>query len=332
MKKLSLLTVLLLFLAAGAVNADNIYSLIMQGRIKEASDSLSASTKAAIRDGDHLFFQGLLERNATKSAQLLEASLNAAVSASFRQEIYYRLAQYYLLKGDNDKLQKLVADYRAYWEAGKYRPEMFRISILIDEKNGAYDAAVRQVDRYLLEFKDGDLDQWGLIDKARIMGEYDKSVAAESMLRKLSRERGGPGVPQSLYLLANEAIADKHSDDAVFYYNLLREGYPNSIGLSAIVRKMEGLASDTYRDNTAEKLTGTYYVVQVGVFSEKKNAERQADIFKQYDQKVEIGTKTISSTKYNVVYVGRFSSYDAADKFKRKLESDRNEVFQVVAR
>jgi cell division protein FtsN len=95
---------------------------------------------------------------------------------------------------------------------------------------------------------------------------------------------------------------------------------------------MEGLASDTYRDNTAEKLTGTYYVVQVGVFSEKKNAQRQADIFKQYNQKVEIGSKTISNTKYNVVYVGRFYSYDAADKFKRKLESDRNEVFQVVAR
>ncbi len=321
-----------MLVSAGVVKADNIYSLIMQGRIKEATDSLSAGTKAAIRDGDHLFFQAMLERDAGKSAQLLEASLNAGVSASYRQEIYYRLAQYYLLKGDNDKLQKLVADYRTYWEAGKYRPDMFRISVLLDEQTSAFDAAVKEVDRYLLEFKDGNLNQWGLIDKARIMTEYNKSVAAASMLKKLSRERSGPGVPQSLYLLAMDAIADKRSDDAVFYYNLLREGYPNSVGLEAIVNKMEGLASATYKDNTAEKLTGTYYVVQVGVFSEKKNAERQADIFKQYNQKVEIGTKTISNTKYNVVYVGRFSTYDAADSFKRKLESDRNEAYQVVAR
>ncbi len=332
MKKSILLFGLLCLLIGASIRADNIYSLIMQGHIKEASDSLSASTNAAVRDGDHLFFAALLERSAEKSAQLLEASLNAGVSAAYLQEVYFRLAQFYLLKGDDTKLQKLVADYQQYWEAGKYRPDMLRISLLVDEKQGAFESAIKQVDRYLLEFKDSELNQWGLIDKARIMGEYGKSVAAESMLKKLSRERSGPGVAQSLYLLAMDAIETKHSDDAVFYYNLLREGYPYSVGLETVIKNMGGLTSATYKDNTAEKLTGTYYSVQVGVFSEKGNAERQADLFKQYNRKVEIGTKTISNTKYHVVYVGRFSSYDAAANFKATLESARNEVYQVVAR
>jgi cell division protein FtsN len=85
-------------------------------------------------------------------------------------------------------------------------------------------------------------------------------------------------------------------------------------------------------DDTAEKLTGTFYSVQVGVFSQKGNAKRQAKIFAAYDQKVDIETKTISGKKYRVVYVGRFATFDEANRFKKMLEANHHEVFRVVAR
>lgn len=312
--------------------ADNIYSLIVNGNLKQASDSLSSASTASLRDGNRLFYLSLLESSADKSAQLMEAALNAAVAAAYREEIYFRLANYYFLKGDLKKLERIVNDYRALWEVGQYRGQMLRFSILVDQMAQAYESAVRQTDRYLLEYAEGDPAQWGIIDKARVMTNYQKRIGADKLLRKLSREKSGPGVPQALYMLARRAVENKRTDDAVFYYNILREGYPSAIGLDALVDNMATMLPPDTGDAAAEKLTGTYYSIQVGVFSQRDNAKQQAKIFSKYDQKVDIETKTISNVEYRVVYVGRFQNYDAAFKFKKMLEASHNEVFQVVAR
>ncbi len=331
MKKVILLLSVLMFVAQ-VIRADTIYSLIRQGRLKEAADSLSGVSTASTRDGNKLFFSGLLEKDAVRSARLLEAALQASVSAVYRQEIYYRLAQYHFLRGDFTRLSQLVSEYLAFWETGKYRQEMMRFSILLDESSGAYDAAVRQSDRYLLEYNSGVANQWGLIDKSRVLSRYDKQVGAQNLLKKLSREKSGPGVSQALYMLAENAIRDKHSDDAVFYYNLLREGYPRAVGLDVLLEEMGGLSMSFPKDNRAEKITGTFYSVQVGVFSVKDNARRQANTFKAYDQKVEIKNKDISGVRYHVVYVGQFADYESARNFKETLQANHGEVYQVVAR
>ncbi len=330
-KALFLITSVALALSTSC-RADIIYSLITKGDLDQARDSLSSTSTASLRDGNRLFYLSLLEPSADKTAQLMEAALNASVSAAYREEIYLRLAQYYFVQGDLKKLERAVNDYRALWEAGKYRREILRLSILVDEMVPAYESAVRQADRYLLEYSEGDPAQWGIIDKARVMLEYRKQIGATKLLRKLSREKSGPGVPQALYMLVDGAVKNKRTDDAVFYYNILREGYPSAVGLDALVEEMAGMSSLDADDAEAEKLTGTFYSVQVGVFSKKENAKRQAKIFSRYDQKVEVKTKTISNKKYRVVYVGHFQTYDAALQFKKMLETGHNEVFQIVAR
>ncbi|UCG62001.1 MAG: SPOR domain-containing protein [Candidatus Zixiibacteriota bacterium] len=332
MKKVIVLLSVLISVFVQDACADRIYSLIRQGRLREAADSLSGVSTASTRDGNKLFFSSLLEQDAVKSARLMEAALEASVSAVYRQEIYYRLAQYHFLRGDYVRLGQLVSEYLAFWETGKYRPEMMRFSIILDEANGAYDSAVRQSDRYLLEYNSGSASHWGLIDKSRVLSRYNKTVGAQNILKRLSREKSGPGVPQALYMLGQEAIRDKHTDDAVFYYNLLREAYPRAVGLDALLEHMGGLASNYAGDGRAEKITGTYYSVQVGVFSVKGNARRQADTFKAYDREVEIGKKDISGVLYHVVYVGRFSDYESAREFKETLQANHGEVYQVVAR
>jgi cell division septation protein DedD len=136
-------------------------------------------------------------------------------------------------------------------------------------------------------------------------------------------------VPQSLYLLA--LVASK-ADDAVFYYNILREEYPAAVGLDALADKIAGMSSPDAGSTAAERKTGTFYSVQVGVFSQEDNAKRQAKAFSRYDRQVDISKKVISGQEYRVVYVGRFSSYLEAQDFKKLLEANHNEVFQVVAR
>lgn len=332
MKKLLTILVCTLLALAAPTAAESIYSMICSGKLQQAADSLSGSSTASLRDGNRLFYLSLLESDGAKSAQLMEASLKASVAPIFREEIYYRLAQYYFAGGDMERLARTVRDYRSMWENGRYLNEMLRFSVFVDQHSGAFEAAMRQVDRYLLVFSEGDASQLGVIDKARVMMNFNKRVGSDKLLRKLAREKQGVGVPQALYLLALEAVRTKRTDDAVFYYNLLREGYPSSVGLDALIDKMMDVSTSGSADDAAARLTGTFYCIQVGVFSEKSNADKQAEVFKAYGKKVEVKTKTISNVKYRVVYVGRFQSYDDAVSFKKRLESNHDEVYQVVAR
>lgn len=332
MKKILFLAFLILSVCCFSVSAENIYSLIKKGKLDEAKDSLSLRSSAVNRDGDDLYFLSMLEESADKSAQLMEAALRASVSASFRQEIYYRLAHYYFIKGDSRLLKKTVDLYLLHWENGKYRSDMLRLRVSFEENKKNYNSAIKEIDRYLMEYSKGDKYQYGLIDKARVMHRYNKNVAAHKILRSLAREKSGPGVPMALYALASTAIQNKKTDDAVFYYNIQRDGFPHSIGLDATIDKMSGMATSSDNDNKAEQLTDTYYSVQVGVFASHSNAKKFSKSFKTYNKKIDINTKKISDKKYYVVFVGHFTTYNSAYTFKETLESKHNEVFQVIAR
>lgn len=317
---------------AATGRSSSVYELIREGRVKEAQEALSKTASAAARDGDFLFFQALLEPDAAQSARLMEASLNASVSSEYREEIHYLLAQYYLLQRDYGKLARIINEYRARWEEGRYREEMLRYSALVDEFSGEQESALRQVDRYLVKYATGESAQWGLIDKARVFLNTGKKIGAQKQLRTLTGERSGPGVAQALYLLGDMAADARRIDDAVFYYNLLRESFPAAVGLDPLLEKLGSLNAERGRDNTAEQVTGTYYSVKVGVFSEKGNAERQKDKFEGYGKEIEIRKKSISGKTYHVVYVGHFPDYPSALQFKRTLEATHGELFQVVAR
>lgn len=327
--KLSLKILLVISLLFATNVSANIYSLIKEGKIAEATDSLTPYLSAATRNGDILFFQSLLERSAKKSAELMEASLKASVSLTYRQEIYNLLAQYYYFNGNYSKLSSMIREYRSIWPQGKYAGDMSRYSILIDEHNGSYNAAYQQIERML---NSGDEDRWARIDQARILLEQRQTTRAAELLRKLSKESDPVAEALALYLLAGRSIERERPDDAVFFYNMLREAYPSAVGLDALVNKMSLLTPTSDADNKAEKLTGTYYSVQVGVFSSKDNAENMADKFKKYDQKIDIKDKYVSDKKYRVVYVGRFTTLEEAYTFKNQIEHAFDEVFQVVAR
>lgn len=332
MKRTNVIFAGLIFLLACDISATSIYSLIRKGRLKEAANSLSALSTAATRDGDLLYFSALIEPNGIEAMRLMEAALKSSVGPLYREDIYLRLAQFYFFEGSNKEFDRVIGKYRSLWENGRYLGEMLRYSIVADEQVGDFDAAIRQADRFSLLFSRKDVAQLGTVDKARVMLRFNKRIGADKLLRKLSREKSGPGVPLSLYMLARQALRERRTDDAVFYYNIMREGYPAAIGLEALITLMMDASTSDATDNTAEKLTGTFYSVKVGVFSNKGNAKKQAGLFKSYDRKVEIKEKRISNVKYHVVYVGRFSNYLKAIDFKDQLEANHKEFFQVVAR
>jgi hypothetical protein len=332
MARLLFSTLVLVVWSFTAARPDSIYDLIMAGRVDDARDSLSRQTSASVRDATNLFCQALLEPEGARAAGLMQAALGSGPRAEYLEEITFRLAQYYLMRKDYRRLAETVTDYQSRWESGQYRGEMQRLSVLTDELSKEYESALRQCDRYLMDNSSGDKQHWGLVDKVRILSAHGKAIGAGETLRQLSKSKRGVGVPQSLYLLGMQAVARNNADDAIFYYNMLREACPAAVGLDQLQVGLGAMTPRASKNNKAEALTGTYYSVKVGVFSESANARKQADKFKDHGQKVDIETRRISGRDYRVVYVGRFSDYDEATRFKLSLEASHHETYQVVAR
>lgn len=168
MGRLILKLSVVLFLAS-SLNASEIYEYIQNGQLDQAREKLSAVATASTRDGNALFYQGLLETSADKAARLFETALESNVDVKYQEVIYFRLAQCYLVTGKTKQLSRILAEYTARWEKGEYRAEMARLSILLDELQGDRESALRQCDRYLIDFSQGDNEQAGLIDKARLL-------------------------------------------------------------------------------------------------------------------------------------------------------------------
>jgi hypothetical protein len=333
MKRVVLTFSLMVLTAVSALRAETIYTLIMRGQIVEASDSLSSRATAAIRDGNTLYFMSLLETDADKAAQLMAASLDAAVSPRFQEEIYLRLAQYYLQKPDYLRLKQLITDYRTKWPKGDYLRQLARYEMIINEMNRDLEQALTQADRELVEYGTGEDRQWALLDQARVLRESDKKVGAQRLARKLSQERSGPGVPQAMYLLTKLSIEDGKLEDAALNLNLLRDEYPSAIGIDALESQLIGTPETVSKRNVgkAEEITGTWYTVKVGVFSNATNANEYARQFASYKVPVSVRSKVISGKSYQIVYVGKFRSFDEASKLKGTLEQQFNESYQVVA-
>ncbi|UCD17920.1 MAG: SPOR domain-containing protein [Candidatus Zixiibacteriota bacterium] len=325
------LALCLVILVAETSPASEILELINKGRLTEARGKIAEEATAARREGSLLYYQALLEPDGNKSIQFLKAAFKAEISPRHLEDNIYRMALYYQADGSFEKLATTALAYLQYWENGRYRPEIIRLHSLAARQIGEIDQSEKYLKNLIEENPDNRYGDIGRLDKAVNHYRRKEYIKAQNICRKLANGKHDDAVTPALFMLSFHAMEQKRVDDAILYYNILKEGYPNAVGLDDLVDMFSGMERAA-ADNSAERITGTVYSVQAGVFSVKDNAERLQDRLKEYGQPVEIKSRTISDKEYYVVYVGRFVSSDEAMVFKARLESLEKEVYQIVAR
>lgn len=327
-----LVILLLLLLPAFGVSAGSeIIGLIKEGKIDEARSEIARAATAVRRDGTLLYFQALLEPDGQKSLQFLEAALKAELSPRFLQDNIYLTALYFLADGNYERLASTTEAYLQHWENSKYRSEALRLAALASHKIGQGGKSDNYLRRLILENPGSQIGFQGELDKAYSLCKKRDYIEAQNICGKLRKTKYDEVVAIALYILSLYSLEQKRIDDAILYYNILKERYPHAIGLDDLVDKFGRFEKRT-NDGRAEEITGTTYSVQVGVFSVKKNAGNMANRMKQYGVKVEIKDRIISDKRYHVVYVGRFKSSEEALALKSRLELSEKEAFHVVAR
>lgn len=321
----------LVIAAASTAVSGEIYELIMKGRLDQARQKIDATATASRRNGTLLYYQGLIETDGAQSLEFLETAFKTGMAPQYLENNIYRMALYYLAARDYDKLASTAQAYLQYWEDGAHRAEVLRLYAIACEQNRETAKAERHRDKLMKENSGRPLEFVALLDQAARYYREKNYIKAQNICRRLADTQYNEVVTPALYMLSFYALEQKRVDDAILYYNLLREGYPNAVGVDDLIERFSGMQR-VESTIDADKLTGTTYSVQAGVFSVKDNAKRLKDRLKKHGQSVEIKTRTISDKQYYVVYVGKFDSPDDAMAFKSRLEALENEAYQVVAR
>lgn len=318
------------FVYSGALASEKVLKLIEQGDLEQARREIGQLASAATRDGSVLYCQALLESDGYASAKFLDAAFKAGMTPEWLEDNVRRKVLYYLADHDYVNLASSALGYLQHWEGGRYRPLMMRLYALAADETGQKEAADRHVELLTRENENGLYGDIGRLEKARRQYSVKEYTAAQKICRNLTKSKYDEAVAPALYLLSSYSFRQKRIDDAILYYNILKESYPDAVGLDDLVSGFSELKVSG--GGEAEKITGTFYSVQVGVFSVRDNARDTKKRMEKYGQPLEIQEKTISNKKYYVVYVGNFGSSDEAVAFKARLEAQENEAFQVVAR
>lgn len=325
------LSVTAMSLLSSMLLADTIMEKIEKGHLGEARDMIGQESSAAVRDGDLLFYQGLLESDGEESLRFLETAVRTGMAPENLERATYLTAQYYLADGNNEKAISTARAYLQRWENGRYRRQILRLASVAYEREAQVDNCHRLSNNLFQENRGEMYGALAEIDMARRLYLGKDYIEAQNICRRLTNSSYAEAAAPAMFMLSKYSIEQNRTDDAILYYNLMRERFDNAIGIDNLVDRFANL-SNYGSDSNAERITGSVYSIQVGVFSSKGNAKNFANDMKKYGEKVEIDEKEISGRRYHVVYVGKFLNTQEALAFKTRLENAEGEAFQIVAR
>jgi tetratricopeptide (TPR) repeat protein len=304
----------------------DIYSLIQQGKLDQARREVEDLSRDSARSQSGLYYRALIEPDGRKSAKLLEDALRASSGGKHRSEIVMKLAQYYAAGGEYDRAREVLGREDAPGN------DAIRLRALALHQSGSGAEAKSRLETAGKTKLPPDQQKWVALDQARMGLADGKKKAAVTSLQSLAGARNKEIAPVALYLLCTQAIEGGKIDEAARWYNMLNDQFPEAVGLDGLVDRLGSVSAQTETDDKAEKATGTFYSVKVGVFQSTENAAQQAKKFSESNLKVETTRRAVGGQKYSIVYVGRFRSFDEADRARQELEAKTGEQYQVVAR
>ncbi|HSH00821.1 MAG TPA: SPOR domain-containing protein, partial [candidate division Zixibacteria bacterium] len=282
--------------------------------------------QVSFRTPRELTLRARLAADGSQARDFLTAALKSEEHPRERERIYLALAQRHQAAHNLDELKETISAYQREFPRGEYAEDMLRLAVYLAERAGDLRAAGELNSRLSSGSHRAELREWSALNLAR----YRSDRAA---LARLSAASGGAHAAEALYLLISEAVKSKDFDAAALNFSILREAYPRAVGSFDLIDVLSNLQTDdSYDDGSAEALVGSFYSIQVGVFSVKDNANRQKERFARYGEPVNIQVKQISGKSYYAVYVGDFSSAERAEVFRTTLERAEKELYSIVLR
>jgi len=299
-----------------------------QGDFKDAQEELKAHLESNPSDYEALYYAGKLESNPEKSAEYFKKVWGSSSNVK-KEEAGLELCLYYQASGLNDSVLTLSSKFKKIFPKSSLLPQMLWLESRSLFATGRTEQALKSLQNLLGLYSASVWAAWAQLGIAEIyssQGSFNKSI--KEYTKVIDKYAGTEAFNLALAGMSRAFEASGEKDKAVLYLNLYKERFPGGIETESQIQPEE--VKPRKDPGTAEKLTGTKYSVQVGVFANQENADKVMQRLRSRGYNPEQSDKTIQNKKYYVIQVGFFNSLSEAQKLREKLEREDGEVYRIV--
>jgi tetratricopeptide (TPR) repeat protein len=269
-----------------------------------------------------------LENNSEKSAECFKKIWESSTKIK-KEEAGLELCLYYQSAGFNDSALTLSSKFKKIFPKSPLLPQMLWLESKSLLTTGRMEQALKGFRNIVELYPSSSWAAWAQLGIGEIyfsQGSFNKSI--KEYTKVIDKYTGTEAFPLALAGMSRAFESSGEKDKAVLYMNLYKERFPGGIETESQIQTEEIIPRKD--PGTAEKLTGTKYSVQIGVFANQENADKVMQKLKSRGYTPEQSNKTIQNKKYFVIQVGVFDSMSEAQKLREKLEREEGEVYRIV--
>lgn len=229
-----------------------------------------------------------------------------------------------LLEVDAEKAVNLYNDIVLLHKNSPYAPlAMFKVAQFYYMK-GFYFSAEQYLRDLLRRYPEAPVAREAEYYLAICMAANGKPDSARITLRKLLVRRPGSYL---LPIIADDYVAMRHDEPPLAgkVGTAPDTGVPDPPHAETVQDK-----ADQKMPRPGESLVKQKYTIQVGAFTLYQNAHKQKDFFTSLGYTVDVVRARVGSRYFYKVLVGKFSSYDEADRAARRLASRHGVNYRIV--
>jgi pentatricopeptide repeat protein len=267
-----------------------------------------------------------------RSESYLREALSRGDDEEVRTQARLLMCQYEFCRGRYLAASDLAEGWDQEFLGREAQPEALWISGSSFLAAQTPDSALIRFRRILADFPESPWAAWAQLaigDCLLQAGDCDQ--AASAYKRVLEDPKYSEAFSLALSGLVDCYGSSGNPEEALLYYNLLQERFPQSLESPQVLPPTSS-PRGSGEEGKAERLAGVSYTIQLGVFGVTENAVRLKKEFEEQGYRITMKTRMISGKKYRVVQLGSFDSYQEALDLKKKLEVQTGESYRVVIR
>jgi hypothetical protein len=230
-------------------------------------------------------------------------------------------ASFALAEGD---VQKALRAATACLDSSAGGPAQFRAQLVLAQAELQAGHTVQAEARadWLSRHASEPWKGWGLFTQSHCALAAGDTAEAVRLFKLCTRLGSHEAAAPAFLELGRLHEARSLPEQAMRYLTLYRETFPRGL--------LPEFQSAPRASARADQAAGLAYAVQVGVFGDHANAEKQLQRVREAGFKAELKTKTVAGQKYTAVWAGRYRSQNEAQAAKRELEARFAETYRIV--
>ncbi len=192
------------------------------------------------------------------------------------------------------------------------------------------EEAAELFDEILLRFRNSDFADRAIYRLAQYhfaRGNYN--TAQKYFFDLKQRYPKSPLYPAARYFAAKSWLAAGQADSAFVELNACVQSFPASWVAQLAKEDLDGLAPEELQKLQAAQ---PRYTVQIGAYSKRNNALKQADKLRDLNYQAEVVERPQEKESMHLVWVGNFASREEADRVADDLKKKIRESIQIVIR